>query len=139
LNEWDKDSILDGDRADAESVNVPKLHSKYIRYLMESKLRITKLESQYNQLKKTKFRYYRGELSREELKELGWDQWQGAKPMKNEMDQFLDGDAELNSMNVKLEYIQSMVYLLESILDQIKGRNWQIRNIIEYKKFLAGN
>lgn len=138
LQEWDLDSVMDDNHISNESIKVPQLHAKYVRYLMQAKLKITKLQNDFNVLKKTKFRYYRGELTREELTELQWEQWQGLKPMKNEMDQFLEGDADLNNMKVKIEYLQTMVYLLESILGQIKARDWQLRNILEHKKFLAG-
>jgi hypothetical protein len=72
------------------------------------------------------------------LTELNWQQWQGVKPMKNEMEQFLDGDTDLNNIKVKIEYLNSMVYLLESILQQLKARDWQIKTAVEWKKFLAG-
>lgn len=139
LQEWDEDSVMDDNHISNESIKVPKLHAKYVRYLMQAKLKITKLQNDFNVLKKTKFRYYRGELSREELTTLQWEQWQGVKPLKSELDQFLDGDTDLNNMKVKIEYLQTMVYLLESILGQVKARDWQIRNILEHKKFLAGN
>jgi len=139
LNEWDQDSVMDDNHISDESIRVPKLHAKYIRYLMQAKLKVTKYQNDFNVLKKTKFRYYRGELSREELKELNWEQWQNLKPLKTEMDQFLDGDTDLNNMKVKIEYLQTMVYLLESILGQIKGRDWQLKTVLEHKKFLAGN
>lgn len=138
LQEWDQDSIMDDNHIDTESLNVPKLHAKYVRHLMNAKLKLTKLQNDYNILKKIKFRYYRGELTRQELQEYNWDQWQGTKPMKNEMDQFLDGDDDLNKLKLKVEYLNSMVYLLESILVQIKARDWQLKSILEYKKFLAG-
>lgn len=139
LSEWDEDSTMDDNHISDESIRVPKLHAKYIRYLMQAKLKITKYNNDFNVLKKTKFRYYRGELSRDELSVLNWEQWQGVKPMKNEMDQFLDGDTDLNNMKVKIEYLQTMCYLLESILGQIKARDWQLKTVLEHKKFLAGN
>jgi hypothetical protein len=139
LAEWDLDSDMDDNHISDESIRVPKLHAKYIRYLMQAKLKSTKYQNDFNVLKKTKFRYYRGELSREELKELNWEQWQGVKPLKSELDQFLEGDIDLNNMKVKIEYLQTMLYLLESILGQIKARDWQLKNILEHKKFLAGN
>ena len=89
-------------------------------------------------MRKSKFRYFRGELSRDELKEQGWEQWQGIKPLKNEMDEFLSGDNELNTLKVKIEYLETMIYFLESILGQIKARDWQIKTAVEWKKFLAG-
>ena len=94
--------------------------------------------SDYNILRKNKFRLYRGELSREELAALGWEQWQGVKPLKNEMDEFLQGDNELNVMRVKIDYLETMIYFLESVLGQIKARDWQIKTAVEWKKFLAG-
>lgn len=138
LQEWDIDSEMDDNHIDNESIKVPKLHAKYIRHLIQAKLKNTKIQNEFNLLKKIKFRYYRGELSRDELTELNWQQWQGVKPMKNEMEQFLDGDTDLNNIKVKIEYLNSMVYLLESILGQIKARDWQLKNVLEYKKFIAG-
>ena len=76
--------------------------------------------------------------TRDELKEHGLEQWQGIKPLKNEMDEFLQGDVELNTMKVRLEYLETMIYLLESILGQLKARDWQIKSAIEWKRFLAG-
>ena len=97
------------------------------------------MQSEYNILRKNKFRYYRGELSRTELESLGWEQWQGIKPLKNEMDEFLTGDDDLNKLQLRVEYLNTMVYMLESVMQQIKSREWQIKNGIEWKKFLAGN
>lgn len=137
-NEWDKDSSIDDNYLGESAVATPKLHAKYIRILVNVKLKHAKLASDYNQLRKNKFRYYRGELGRDELTALGWSQWQGVKPLKNEMDEFLQGDTELNTMRVKTDYLETMIYLLESILGQIKARDWQLKSAIEWKKFLAG-
>lgn len=135
---WDADCQIDDNFLGENSTATPKLHAKYVKLLVNVKLKHTKLSSDYNILRKNKFRYYRGELSRDELTELGWSQWQGVKPLKNEMDEFLTGDSELNTMKVKIEYLETMIYYLESILGQIKARDWQIKSAIEWKKFLAG-
>jgi hypothetical protein len=137
-DEWDKDCSINDNFLGEQATATPKLHAKYLRLLVGVKLKHTKLSSDHNQLRKNKFRYYRGELSRDELNELGWVQWQGIKPLKNEMDEFLQGDSDLNTMRVKIEYLETMIYLLESILSQIKARDWQIKTHVEWKKFLAG-
>ena len=136
---WDSDCNIDGDHLDKASIHTAKLHSKYLRLLIQHKMKIAALQAEYNVLRQTKFRYYRGELSKDELKERGWDQWQGIKPLKNEMDEFLTGDSDLNRIDIKVAYIKVMVEALESILSQIKARDWQIRNAVEFKKFIAGN
>ena len=136
--EWDKDCEIDDNYLGENSTTTPKLHSKYLKILVQVKLKHTKLSSDYNLTRKNKFRYYRGELSRDELQDLQWDQWQGVKPIKNEMDEFLKGDAELNAIEIKIKYLETMIYFLESVLQQIKARDWQIKTAVEWKKFLAG-
>jgi hypothetical protein len=137
-NMWAEDCIIDDNHLDRESVNTAKLHSKYLNNLIAFKLKLAKMRADYNNLRQHKFRFYRGELSREELTLLGWEQWQGIKPLKNEMEEFLGGDNDLNNLDIKVQYIQSVVEFLESIMNQIKARDWQIRNSIEWKKFISG-
>lgn len=137
-NMWDVDCNIDDNYLGEAATSTPNLHSKYIRLVVEAKLKLSKFNADYNTLRKTKFRYYRGEMTRAELTELGWDQCQLAKPLKSEMDEILEGDVDLNAIKIKLEYISTMVYLLESILGQIKARDFQIKNGIAWKQFLAG-
>ena len=137
-NMWETDCHIDDNHLGEQATQTPKLHSKYIKELINYKLKLTKLRSDYNTLRKSKFRYFRGEMSRDELKEVGWDQWQGVKPLKNEMDEFLSGDTDLNTINTRIEYLETGIYLLESILNQIKSRDWEIKSHIEWKRFLAG-
>jgi hypothetical protein len=106
---------------------------------MEHKLKLSALQLEYKTLRQKKFRYYRGELTRDELDVYGWRQWQGTKPLKNEMDEFLEGDVDLNKISVKCEYIKHMIDALESILQQVKGRDWNIRNAITWKQFISGS
>lgn len=135
---WDSDCAIDDNFLGENSTATPKLHAKYVKILVQVKLKHTKLQADYLLLRKNKFRLYRGELSRDELTNLGWDQWQGVKPLKNEMDEFLAGDSELVTIKLKIDYLETMIYLLESILQQIKARDWQIKTAVEWKKFLAG-
>jgi hypothetical protein len=136
--QWDNDCSIDENFLGEYATATPKLHAKYLKLLVGVKLKHTKYSSDYNILRKNKFRYYRGELSRDELTDLGWQQWQGVKPLKNEMDEFLQGDNELNTMKVKIDYLETMIYFLESVLTQIKARDWQIKTHVEWKRFLAG-
>ena len=135
---WETDAEIDDNYLGEQSTATPKLHAKYVKLLVQAKLKLTKIQSDYNLMRKAKFRYYRGEMSRDELTDLGWNQWQGVKPLKNEMDEFLTGDDDLNTLKVKIDYLETMIYLLESILGQIKARDWQIKSGIEWKRFLAG-
>jgi len=135
---WEADSAIDDNHLGEASTATAKLHSKYLRLLIDAKLKKTKLDIDYNSLRKTKFRFYRGELSREELKELGWEPWQYNKPLKAEMDEFLKGDEDLSQIQSRLDYIDIMIQAIESIMQQIKQRDFQLSNGIKWKAFLAG-
>jgi len=139
LDQWDQDCVINENKLSEASIDTAKLHSKYIRHLVHAKSKKTKLESDYKVLRKVKFRYYRGELSRQELLDRGWEQYQYAKPLKNEMEEILAGDDDLSLIKQKIEYIDTVIFACESILNQIKARDWQIRNTITWKQFLAGN
>lgn len=139
LDQWDNDCIINDNQLGEASIVSAKLHSKYLRYLIESKAKKTKIEADYQTLRKAKFRYYRGEMTRKELEDRGWEQYQYTKPLKNEMDEILKGDEDLSKIQMKIDYMDTMIFALESIINQIKARDWQIKNSITWKQFLAGN
>jgi hypothetical protein len=89
-------------------------------------------------LRRIKYRYFRGELTRDELEALGWGQYQGVKPIKNEMDEFLQTDEDLITAQDKLEYLKTVLVQLESILKSLHSRTWDIKNSIEWTKFTNG-
>jgi hypothetical protein len=135
MSKWREDCSIDDSHLGEASTYTPNLHAEYIEYLVGYKLKLSKTKAEYNLLRKNKFRYYRGELSRQELEDLGW---QGVKPLKNEMEEFLQGDTELVQMEQKVEYLNTVVMFLESVMGAIKQRDWQIRNSIQWKEFLVG-
>lgn len=137
--EWDADTIIDDNHLDREAIRTSQLHAKYLRHLIQAKLKLAKMRADYNTLRQSKFRWYRGEMGRDELKELGWEQWLGVKPLKNEMEEFLTGDKDLNTLNIRIEYVAVMVTMLEAILGQVKSRDWQIRSAVDFKKFISGS
>ena len=138
LDQWDIDCVINDNQLGEASIVSAKLHSKYLRHLIDAKGKRTKLEVDYQTLRKAKFKYYRGEMPKKELDERGWEQYQYVKPLKNEMDEILKGDDDLSKIQMRLDYLEHMVYALESILSQIKARDWQIKNGITWKQFLAG-
>lgn len=138
-DEWDKDCEIDSHHLDDESLNTVKLHAKYIRLLVDARMRQSALKLEYNNMRQLRFRFYRGELTQEELTKHGWQQYQGVRPIKNVMDELLDGDPILGAIAIKIEYLGTMVFFLESIMNGIKSRGWDIKNAISWKQFMAGN
>lgn len=135
---WSEDCKIDLTNLGQEAVRVPTLHAKYINLLSSTRLNLRKAESDYNNCRRKKYRYYRGEMTKDELQEEGWSQWQGAKPLKNEIDEFLQGDSDLNKLTDKIEYFKTVLYQLEQIIRSINSRTWDIKSSIEWQKFTNG-
>jgi hypothetical protein len=136
--QWEEDSRIDELNLGKESTRVPTLHAKYLNFLGKSKLALRKAESDYFNTRRLKYKYYRGEMTREELEETGWVQFQGNKPLKNEMDEFIATDTELITLQDRLEYHKTVLTMLENILKSIHSRTWDIKNGIEWTKFTNG-
>lgn len=136
--EWRRDCIIDETNLGRAAATTPTLHAKYLNLLTSAKLQHRKAESDYLKLRRIKYRYFRGELTRQELADLGWEQYQGVKPIKNEMDEFLQTDEDLITSMDKLEYLKTVLLQLESILKSLNSRTWDIKNSIEWTKFTNG-
>lgn len=136
---WESDCKINDMNLGGESTRTPILHAKYLNLLSSTKLNLRKAESEYANMRRKKFKYYRGEMSRFELQEEGWDQWQGAKPLKNEMDEFLSFDSDLIQLQDKIEYFKTVLYQLEQIIRSLNSRTWDIKNAIEWLKYTNGS
>ena len=106
-DQWKTDCKIDELNLGSESTKTPELHAKYLNYLTTFKLQLRKYESQMYSLRRIKWRYFRGELSREELENLGWEQYLGPQPLKNEMQEYLDSDSDIIKIVDKIEYIKA--------------------------------
>lgn len=137
-SEWKKDCKIDELNLGRESTKIPELHAKYLNQLTSFKLSLRKAESQKLTLKRVKWRYFRGELTKQELESLGWDQYLGIAPLNNQMADYLDSDADIIKMDDKIEYIKACLFQCESIMKSLNSRTWDIKNSIEFLKFTNG-
>ena len=136
---WANDCKINRNDLTIETLNTASLHQKYLGMLMKCKGNLIRYQSQFASLRDLKTRYYNGELSKDELADNGMVQYQGLKPLKSDMQNKLDGDSDIIKMKLKIEYVEAMIYQLESILHSIKGRDWAIKNHIQWLQFQAGN
>ena len=72
-HEWTIDSKIDPELLDEESIKIPQLHSKYLKYLSDVKLLKIKKEMEYKVLLREKFEYYTGKADEEVYKEKPFD------------------------------------------------------------------
>lgn len=133
---WAKDCII-GDDLGSAAIQTPILHSKYIDELITAKLKLTKIQHEFAELKSVKSKYFRGEMTREELQERNWDQWQ-YKSLKADIENLIEADADCQKLLARESYMKTTIYFLESVLAELKNRNWSIRASIDWQKFRAG-
>jgi len=136
--QWEKDSFIDELILDDESLKIPKLHFKYLRYYNNENLLYLKMLSDFKKIKQEKRDFYLYGQTQETLKK-GWVLPPQGKILKSEIPDYLEGDVDLIDMTLKLSYQIEKVNTLKAILDMIKNRGYQIKESIEFKKFMAGN
>lgn len=137
---WKKDSPIDDLNLDGASQQSAKLHSKYLELLSINKLQLRKREMEFKVLLKNKWLWYNGKMSKQQMDELGWsyDPTDGLKILKGEMDYYYDSDPHIQEANARIEYLKTMIDTLQEIMENIKWRHQNIKNMIEWRKFTSG-
>ena len=133
--QWKQDSVMDEDLLDHESIKIPQLHSKYLNFLSDVRLFKIKREQEYKKLLRDKFEYYTGKADAEVYREKPFD----LKILKQDVQLYIESDEEIQSVLTKLNYYKEMIFLLESILSNISTRGFQIKNSIDWQKFMQGS
>lgn len=130
----DKDLKINDTELDLESLKTPQLHNKYLKHYNNFKLLLTRAESDYKILKRVKWEYYTGKASPDVYKQKPFN----LKIMKSDIDKYLESDEDLIKAKQKIDYLETVVNYLDRTLKIIGGRDWQIRNSIEWRKFTSG-
>ena len=140
LEMWKKDCIIDEMQLDEASRESAKLHSKYLELLSSNRMRLKKSELEYKVILRDKFNHYGGKLSKEELDSKGWeyDPLGGVTVLKGDLDKYYDADPIIQEHQAKIAYQEEMSSVLKEILDIIKWRHQNIKNMIEWRKFTSG-
>ncbi len=140
LEMWKKDSVIDEMQLDEASRDSAKLHSKYLELHSISRLKLKKLELDFKPLLRDKFLHYGGKLSQVELDQKGWeyDPLNGLTVLKGDLDKWYDADPLIQEQQAKIAHQQELVDVLKEILDNIKWRHQNIKNMIEWRKFTSG-
>jgi hypothetical protein len=131
------DLKMDGTELADESVRIPQLHGKYLNIFHDESLILRMYEDDYKILRRQKWEYYSGKMSKDELTALGWEQFDH-RILRQDMDVYLDSDADLIKIQTKIDMQKQKVDYLDSILKGINNRQWVIRNAIEWRKFMSG-
>jgi hypothetical protein len=131
---WEEDSIIDPDNLHTESIKIPQLHSKYHNFYNNVVLLKMQAENNYKIIRKEKWMYYTGKADIETYKENPFNY----KVLKGDIDKYMDADEEIIKAFSKINYYETMLNYLDSILKIIVNRTYQIKNSIEFMRFSSG-
>ena len=133
-SEVERDIKIDDTELDLESIRTPQLHNKYLKIFTKHSLQYKKLQDDYKVLYRVKWEYYTGKASPEVYAENPFE----LKVLKADIGIYMEADKDLQQLGQRMAYAKQIVEYLERILKEINNRNWNIRNTIEWKKFLHG-
>ena len=136
LKYWDTDSNMDQTEPSKELLKIPVLHSKYLNMLTKHKIASKKAHFDYLRMRKIKWEYFTGKMSKEELDEYGWEPFQFA--LKSDINTYLEADSDLIKLLEKKVYHEEAISVIESIMSELKQRTWQLRDFISWEKFVNG-
>lgn len=132
---WEKDSKIDPDNLHIESLNIPTLHAKYFDLYNSINLLKKKAEQRRKNIRHERYEYFTGKADPEVYQENPFPK---KIRDKDTLQKYLDADESLSSICLKIEYYETMLNYIESILKVIQNRTYQIKNAIEFIKFQAG-
>ena len=132
---WEKDAKIDMDNLHIESTNIPSLHAKYFEIYNTIFLLRKKAEQQRKNIRHERYEYFSGKAD----PDIYIDNPFPKKIRdKDTMQKYLDADEKLSGVCLKIDYYDTMLVYVESILKQISNRTYQIKNSIEFMRFNSG-
>ena len=142
--EWQEDSQVDFQFKSKQytedlaqlSLGIPYQHNKYVNYYNDFSTEKSALEFQYRIKVRDKREYYQGEADPEVYKEKPFGQ---TIKTSEKMKVYLEADEDLINIEMKIEFINKALFYLDNVLKMVSNRSFQIKNAIEWEKFINGN
>jgi hypothetical protein len=136
---WKEDAKIDPDDLHNESLKIPELHAKYYEIYSNLLLLKKKCEEDKKQIWHRRYEYYTGKAEPEIYNEnpLG-KKVKDTVHTKEHLLNCLNSDEEVSRNNIKTEIYNVSLAFLQDIIKMLHSRTYQIKNSIDYSKFLSG-
>ena len=132
---WQKDSEVNQDELDTESLKIPQLHAKYYQLYNTILLLRKKAEQQHSSILLERRKFYMGKAETQVYID---EPFPYKVRDKEDLKLYLEADEKISKIRLKIDYYDTMLKYLEEILKQISNRTYQIKNAIEWRRFSAG-
>lgn len=135
FEEWAKDAPINIDALDFASSNIPILHHKYVQVYTIEKMKLTRMDDALDSLRAEKRDFYVNGPT-EETEKRGWV-FHGRVP-KSEIENAFAVDTDIRKSTIRVADQKAKVDALKSIIDNINGRSFHIKNIMEDRRWKSG-
>ena len=129
---WEKDSKIDQVMLDESSIKIPQLHQKYLTLLSEYTLLLKKKQQELKVMKHNKWLFYSGKHVPPDSEPFPY------KVSRSEVSNWIEVDEDINRVEMKVEYYQTVLRTLEEILKQVHQLSYNIKNAIQWRTFTSG-
>ena len=136
LDMWEKDAVIDQTEPSRELLKIPTLHNKYLSILMRHRQASKDISFNFLMMKKIKWEYYNGKMSKEQLKEHGWEPF--GFTLKSDVTTYMEADSDLIQLTKQKIAHDEIIFAIESIMKELNARTFQLRDYIAYEKFING-
>lgn len=136
LEMWKTDAPINKLDYSQSLLEIPQLHNKYYPIYIQEKIILLKLKQVLKKIKFEKQEFFINP-TQEKLNE-GWEIPERGKPLRNEIQTFVDADDMVLKLELKVGMQDEKVELLKIILKEISNRNFIITNLIKDRAFLHG-
>ena len=109
----EKDAEIDRDNLHEESLKIPSLHAKYFELYNTIFLLRKKAEQQRKNIRHERYEYFSGKSDPEVYQDNPFPK---KIRDKDTMQKYLDADEKLSNSSLKIDYYDTMLVYLESIL-----------------------
>ena len=131
MKEWEEDAPIDNQNLDGESIKIPNLHAKYMEMYTKEKRTLREFKRKWKVLFQKRWEAVIGHKGKRPEHDI--------RLSKSEREKYyVAADSELQEFEALINDQEDKVDYLSGVLDNIKNRNWQIKNAIDWSKFQVG-
>ena len=131
---WSQDSVIDDILLDEASLKIPQLHAKYLGFHTEFSLLMKKAQQEHKKLTHHKTLYYSGKALPEVYEKDPFPY----KIMKSDVVSWVAVDDNIQKVEMKIHYYDTVLSTLSEIIKQIHQMSYNIKNMIEWRRFTNG-
>ena len=131
---WSRDCVIDDVMLDTSSMKIPQLHAKYITLHNEYSLLLKKAKQELNRISHLRTLYYSGRGTPDMYEDSPFD----FKLIRSEVPSWVAVDEGVNKVEMKVALYETTLSSLSDILKQIHQMSYNIKNMIEWRRFVGG-